>query len=136
MNKVCRKCGISKDIQHFNRDKSRPDGHKSQCRECVAAVNRAYTASKAGKESNRRQHMRRNYGITIDEYEELERKQGGLCAICGGGEVIGRRLAVDHCHKSGKVRGLLCQACNTALGKFKDSPELLANAIKYLQENQ
>lgn len=60
--------------------------------------------------------------------------QGGTCAICHGTATVGR-LAVDHCHLTGKVRGLLCTNCNTALGKLKDSKELLLNAINYLEVN-
>ena len=58
-------------------------------------------------------------------------KQGGCCAICGGVNVNGRRLAVDHEHETGKVRGLLCDKCNLAIGLFDDINNL-ASAIKYL----
>ena len=55
--------------------------------------------------------------------------QGGKCAICNG---VMARVNIDHSHKTGKRRGLLCTSCNTSLGKFKDSPEILMNAINYL----
>jgi len=75
--------------------------------------------------------FRRVYGITLVEYNALLEKQGGTCAVCH--RPPGRlRLAVDHDHTSGKVRGLLCQACNQGLGFFKDHPNLLADAIEYL----
>ena len=61
-------------------------------------------------------------------------KQNHVCAICGNKD-NNKKLAVDHCHTTGVIRGLLCSACNTSLGKFKDSVELLQNAIQYLKDN-
>lgn len=63
------------------------------------------------------------------------REQGGTCAICHGTETVGR-LAVDHCHSTGRVRGLLCTNCNQAIGKLKDDSQLLRNAINYLEVNR
>lgn len=83
----------------------------------------------------------RKVGITEEQYDEYVQRFGMLCKICGG---VGRDMALpnpynyrctlelDHDHKTGKFRGMLCRNCNTALGKFKDSPELLTKAIKYL----
>jgi hypothetical protein len=93
--------------------------------------------SKAGKEVNdSRQHkvqLNRKYGITPEIYQEMLDKQGGKCAICGTNSCsTGRRLAVDHCHTTGKVRGLLCAHCNTAIGKFNDDPATIQRAIDYL----
>ncbi len=69
--------------------------------------------------------------MTYQEFKELLKKQGGKCAICRKVERK-RRISVDHCHETGRVRGLLCQLCNTSLGGFKDNPKLLKSAIKYL----
>jgi len=78
--------------------------------------------------------MRRNYGITMSEYKEILKSQGDGCAICGRkSDVADRRLAVDHCHESGDVRGVLCSLCNQALGLFLDKPELLRAAADYLE---
>lgn len=79
--------------------------------------------------------IRRVYGISYKEYLELIERQGGGCAICGTAtdQVEGRKLAIDHCHKSNKVRGVLCSKCNQGLGAFKDSTKLLSNAIEYLK---
>lgn len=80
--------------------------------------------------------LKRLFGISVDEYDEMLAAQGGRCAICKAteGDSSGRKLAVDHHHGSGKVRGLLCSGCNNGLGRFKDDPELLARAITYLLE--
>jgi hypothetical protein len=76
------------------------------------------------------------YGITPSEYESLCRAQGGVCAICRNTCVTGRRLAVDHCHATGAVRGLLCGKCNQAVGLLGDNPSTARDAAKYLEEWQ
>ena len=72
------------------------------------------------------------YGLTLGDYEALSDAQGGNCAICLGPDETGRRLAVDHCHETGKVRGLLCGRCNAGLGFFRDAPNVLRQAAEYL----
>lgn len=76
----------------------------------------------------------RKYGITVADYEQMLEKQCGVCKICNQHRDA-QRLAVDHCHKTGKVRGLLCSRCNKALGAFGDNPDRLASAIAYLKES-
>lgn len=80
--------------------------------------------------------LKRNYGMTLNEYASMYSEQDGKCGICGDVKVdYGKDgLAVDHCHKNGHVRGLLCTHCNHGLGKFKDSIELLQKAIEYIKE--
>jgi hypothetical protein len=72
----------------------------------------------------------KKYGITIDEYDSLYSKQNGLCAICGEGKDY--LLCIDHCHKTGIVRGLLCKKCNLGLGYFRDNPEFIKYAYHYI----
>jgi hypothetical protein len=69
-------------------------------------------------------------GISVAEYDRLIEGSGGLCALCG--ESYGERPNVDHCHKTGKVRGVLCSRCNTGIGLFAESPELFNAAVRYL----
>ena len=80
--------------------------------------------------------LRRNYGITLEEYNSRVVKQKGVCAICKKSTISKRRLAVDHCHTTGKVRGLLCSGCNTALGQVRDDTTTLRAMIAYLQTYQ
>lgn len=107
-------------------------------------VFRGYCEEHKHKAPNKRTEMHKylvnKFGITIDDYERIYNKQGGVCAICGqpeirryNGNII--KLAVDHCHETGKVRGLLCSMCNLSLGGFNDSADLLKNAINYLDEH-
>jgi hypothetical protein len=80
--------------------------------------------------------IRRVYGITYAEYEAMLEAQGGGCAICGQTpEQEGRRLPIDHCHTTNKVRGVLCTKCNQALGMMDDDTNRLAKAIQYLQKS-
>jgi hypothetical protein len=83
--------------------------------------------------------MRSRYNITLDQYEQLTAAQGGVCAICGSPEAVvdtrtgkTKTLAIDHCHDTEEVRGLLCTSCNQGIGRFKDNPALLLRAAGYL----
>ena len=82
--------------------------------------------------------IKKTYGITYEQYEELLEQQNHCCAICKSKVSSSRtsRLFVDHCHSSLEVRGLLCSSCNHGLGLFKDSPTLLKRAIKYLSSGK
>lgn len=71
-------------------------------------------------------------GVDVEVLRRIEKTQNGRCAICGSAQKK-KSLSVDHCHKTGRVRGMLCQDCNFGLGKFKDSPTLLQTAISYLE---
>jgi hypothetical protein len=90
----------------------------------------------------RRSQYKKNYGITLEEYDAMLLAQNGVCKICGNKEThkgaMGRPkpLCVDHCHATGKVRGLLCNDCNQVLGRAKDNTETLKKAIKYLKESR
>jgi hypothetical protein len=91
----------------------------------------------ANPDYDRERSLWKNYGLTIEGYNAIFKSQGGRCAICLQKEVSGKRskrLAVDHCHETGRIRGLLCQRCNRALGLLKDDKNVLANAITYLSE--
>lgn len=84
--------------------------------------------------------IRRLYGISSFEYDEMLKRQSGGCAICGstapGASTKRKRFDVDHSHATGKVRGLLCQSCNLGLGKFKDDLNYLRAAILYLENHE
>jgi hypothetical protein len=83
--------------------------------------------------ASREANLKHRYGITLVDYNEMLVKQDSRCKICNT-ESSG--LVVDHCHTSGAVRGLLCGNCNKGLGLFKDSPERMVKAAKYINENQ
>ncbi len=84
------------------------------------------------KDANWHEHLVRKFGIHEELYDMMLASQRGGCAICGKGPTT-KRLAVDHCHDTGEIRGLLCDRCNRGLGSFRDDPELLARASRYLK---
>lgn len=115
--------------------------HDHNSREGRARYQADYWAQ--NQEYRRRLGLRRYYGITFDDYQALFAKQNGVCAICAqpetavakqGGKV--RWLSVDHDHGNGQVRGLLCNACNHALGEMKDDPERLRTAADYIERHR
>lgn len=139
--KTCPKCRTSKSTDDFHRHAGTKDGLQSRCKECQKADTYAWRARnpeavkavQAKSYARRGRHTQRHrlYGLSREDYESAVSAQSGVCAICHlppDREV----LDVDHDHTTGMFRGLLCRACNTALGKFKDSQVLLALAIAYL----
>lgn len=97
----------------------------------------------AHKEYNREWYRRKgrdyslrfNYGITLKQYEEMLKQQNEVCAVCSEVNLNGKLLCVDHNHKTGKVRGLLCDSCNHVLGMGKENVDRLAKAILYLKKH-
>jgi hypothetical protein len=111
--KPCRKCNNTKRYKSTR-----------TCIVCAKVYN-----GKTQYKSRRKYALKKKYNITLEEYNSMAHSQENKCAICGD---ISGKLCVDHDHKTGEVRGLLCTNCNTSLGKFKDSIEILKNAISYL----
>lgn len=127
--KVCKQCNESKSLQEFYKHKQMKDGYLNKCRECV----------KVSPKRRREQKLRQKYGITIEMYNQMLTDQNGVCAICFKPEVWVhitsdkiQCLAVDHDHKTGKIRGLLCKKCNLAIGNMEDDTTRLLSAVRYL----
>lgn len=81
--------------------------------------------------------MLSRYGLTVEAYQQMVEQQGGVCKICGRPPSDRwKRLHVDHDHSTGKVRGLLCHKCNTAMGNFNDDTDVMRLAIRYLEESR
>lgn len=154
--KTCSRCGVIRPLDDFGIDKSRKDGRTRYCYDCQrdyatpsresadmshdTRVKRGYWQRTFSDPQQRQYAMRlwNLYQMTLEDYNALLAAQGGDCAICGG-SLLGvvekspdKRLIVDHCHSTGRVRGLLCGTCNTGLGQFKDDPGRLQAAIDYL----
>jgi hypothetical protein len=151
-NKTCSMEGILQPLDAFFSDKGRPDGKASQCKKCKMATtikwrenNKAIYNSYAAKWRSRnpdKQHaadIKRLYGIPIEEYNRLLTEQACGCKICGKQHdptAKRGRLYVDHDHTTGKIRGLLCGACNSALGYFEDKIEIMLKAIDYIKNSK
>ena len=130
--KVCNTCGIEKELTEFHKStfKGNNRGRGGQCKICRIPISR---------EASRQQNFKK-YGITEQIYIEMMAEQNNVCSICGEPETslsnIGnsKAMAIDHCHDTGRVRGLLCSNCNKALGLFKDNIDVMASAISYLKQ--
>ena len=81
---------------------------------------------------HKRSELMKAFGINADQYEAMLKEQNNVCAICYKPDICNRDLAVDHCHNTKKVRGLLCTNCNMALGKFQDDLQIIQKAVEYL----
>jgi len=147
--KTCSCCKIEKPNKAFGKSKNRKDGLRPYCKACRKAKAAArYERDKDKILARNRQvplrlrqhydrtHILRGYGLTVEDYNELYAQQNGRCAICGRhqGE-LRDAMCVDHCHKTNKVRGLLCRRCNMAIGGLKDDKDLVMRAYEYLNKS-
>lgn len=126
----CKTCNVSLE----NKKKC-----KGECLRCYDKENKKKRANTpVAKAKRRRNKIFAKYKITIAQYESMSLKQSGKCAICFASpeDVRYGVLCVDHCHKTGKVRGLLCFECNLGLGRFEDKLQIMSNAMDYLKAHQ
>lgn len=152
---ICTKCQKEKQENEMSLDFSRRNGISSWCKECRAVSARKwkvkypekYKEQQAKKEKARladpnryykvrEQALKYRYSLSNEDYEALLKTQNYKCAICNKEAAnMTYYLHVDHCHKTGKTRGLLCSPCNVYLGYIKDNKEAYKNAIKYLERH-
>lgn len=131
--KLCAGCKEIKPFSEFYKDRFRYGGSSSYCKPCGRTQRQEY--NKKNPDKSRSSRLKNVFGITIDDYNRMFLEQNGKCACCHKHQSeFKRRLAVDHCHRSGKVRALLCTTCNTALGMIKENVETLKEMISYLNK--
>jgi hypothetical protein len=128
-HKVCLTCGENKPVTRFRLRSPDSVTLRPHCRQCL---NAKANNSPAGIAARLRWVLRTRYEMSTDDYEALLKGQDGKCAIYGGAPKAYGRLYVDHCHESGRVRGLLCNTCNAGLGQFNDDLDLLRKAVQYM----
>lgn len=162
---MCKACGETKPFDAFYRAQGTRDGRRNDGKACnlaeKAARHRAnpepgrrrvaqwridhperyqqlrmnWVKSGGKKLADRRSHLKRKFGLTLEQYDEMLAAQGGVCAICGREPRDDISLHVDHDHVTGQIRKLLCFKCNNALGDFDDDPQMLQKAIAYLDDH-
>lgn len=132
--KRCISCNEEKPPEEFWRHSSRQDGLNDRCKPCARLDDKAQKQKPERKAKRKDYYLRKLYGTTLEIWKELWESQLGVCDICKDalGEI---QVNLDHCHKSKKVRGLLCNRCNILLGNSLDSIEILQNAISYLKKH-
>lgn len=132
--KTCRTCKIEKELTEYGKYTIRGVVRtRNECKPCrVINVTLIYKSRPDIREkaniAARKSHLKK-YGLTVEDFDNMVLAQDSKCAIC---EEKCDKLNIDHCHKTGKVRGLLCWNCNTAIGKMKDNVDSFKRAIKYL----
>lgn len=146
--KTCSECQIPKDSSEFYPDKRNKLGLRSTCKECDSLANKTYLATDNGKvsssarskryRSNNSQIVRdrlylKKYGISFGEKLAILEKQDNKCKICNTLFPSLKHAKLDHDHKTGKIRGILCNTCNRAIGLLKDDLNVLKSAIEYLE---
>lgn len=161
-----RRCSICKQDKAIGDFRKLKNGRSSHCKPCAAAYLREWRANNPDRlkehararranpeyqnkhriesrkyyeknpDAYRERNLRQNFGITLDEYREMEAAQDGKCAVCGEKCKSGRSLAVDHNHETGEIRALLCMNCNRAIGWMQDDPDRLMAAAAYLLRYQ
>jgi len=117
-HKLCLKCGEVKPWSEWHRNATASDGLSTRCKACRAVEGRAG-------------HLKRSYGLTEARRDAMVASQKGLCVIC----LKAPAVHVDHCHKTGSVRGVLCFNCNSAIGQLGDDPDAVRRAAAYLEGN-
>ena len=147
--KICSKCLIEKNKSEFSKARNREDGLQTVCRICAKESifkwrdknpEKTYLINKKARHKNDKYRdwtLKKKYGLSFIEYNELLERQNFSCAICNKNQSDCKTLLhVDHCHESGKIRGLLCMNCNTGIGSLKESTDLLQKAIEYIKKHK
>lgn len=149
-SKKCSCCNQDLPLASFSRASGYRDGYRGQCRGCRSAYSREYARTPGGvqtkrryrsanidkvREADSRAQRKKKYGLTDADYSDLFARQEGRCALCRTDKPKGRFnvFHVDHCHETGRVRGLLCHRCNVALGALGDTPQSIAAALAYVE---
>ena len=145
-------CNCAKKLSEFHKASKNKDGLEHRCKKCLLEYKsknyyknheknreiarlKALDFRKKNKGYQRKYDLKRVYGISQEDYDNMLQLQNNSCKICKTEEPGGKhnKFVVDHCHVSGDVRGLLCTGCNLALGGFRDKIETLLTAIEYLK---
>lgn len=139
----CSKCKDSKSPDCFYTSITSSTGYQMFCKDCNRANSREYARTidvDKRRIGSRRTMLKNKYGLTLEDYDNLLKSQNGVCAICERAETSRSSekgpavdsLKVDHCHTTGKIRGLLCSECNFGISKFDDNIRHIISAANYI----
>lgn len=141
--RTCTVCELEKTLDQFDRTTRTIDGRREQCKSCRSEYYQRHRATWSEEYKQKRAddkrywRIQKKYGLTREQYEKMLLSQNSACAIClkpEGGKYREKviHLSVDHDHNTGRVRGLLCRDCNTAIGKLREDTEAMNRAVIYL----
>jgi hypothetical protein len=160
--KFCKACNTNKIEDSFYKDKSKQDGLTFYCKLCYKLRQRAYSKERMTEEQRQKNNARsklhrelnpervrnlikkayylKNYGITYEQFLAMYEASGKKCSICDKvvihlGRNIHNRAVLDHCHKTGKIRNILCHMCNASIGLMREDKELIMKVYKYLERH-
>lgn len=142
--KYCKKCKRYLTLSYFHYRKDSKSNRRSHCRDCINTDNleRYYKANKKDiRKASYRYNLKINYNLSEEAYNKMYLEQKGCCAICERQlanrflNIEGLASVVDHCHKTGRNRQLLCGKCNNGLGSFEDDLTILKKAIVYIEKH-
>lgn len=128
--KQCTKCQLFKTINNFAYINKSKNKINPKCKSCINDYQQIWIQSESGRKSVNKCRLKSKYNLSIEEYNEMLEEQNYHCKICPSD----LNLVIDHDHKTGQVRGVLCDTCNRTLGLFKDDVEILLRAINYLKD--
>lgn len=143
-SKVCTYCKIEKDVSEYAKDSRTKLGVTSRCLRCHYKIAKEKYHNdeeyrKKTNQSNRNNTLLKRYGIDVSQFEAMIEEQGNSCLVCKiqfDKSSSSQKPNIDHCHRTGKVRGILCTLCNAGLGSFRDSQMFLYSAITYLKDSE
>jgi hypothetical protein len=135
----CSQCANFKQLGCYSMAAQCKNGIRKTCKTCSNKTKATSVAKRSARNPHQREtlRLRYKYGMTFQEYQTMFDLQNGVCAICKEPETTqGKNLSVDHCHATGKIRGLLCHRCNAGIGMLKDNVDIMLSSIAYLKRSK
>lgn len=141
MERACKNCKVIKDLDKFTLNKLCKYGREHTCKACT--ITRQGSWEQISPNSHKNSYYKWKHGVTKSQYDSMFERQGGVCAVCRNKEtgLNGKRtgikaLCIDHDHKTGAVRELLCNRCNTALGSLREDLNIITNLVDYIKKHR
>ncbi len=133
--KKCNKCGNTYELTMFNKSSVKKSKLRGECKKCQQKVRSKYSKKSYRPDKEKDRKLRATYNISLEDFRLMIDEQKSCCAICNKQITGGQTTHVDHCHSTGKIRALLCNSCNQALGLVHENIDTLQRMIYYIEEH-